>query len=50
MAKEVGILTEQGDLGLGFNPLNEPDAKAYAEATEKKEAAPETVVVNEENK
>ena len=31
----VGVITEQGDLGLGFDQLNEKDATAYAEATEK---------------
>lgn len=25
----VGIITEQGDLGLGFDPLNQKDKKAY---------------------
>lgn len=36
-APEVGVINEQGDLGLGFDLLNEKDSKAYAEATEKKE-------------
>ena len=31
-----GVITEQGDLGLGFDLLNEKDAAAYAEATEEK--------------
>jgi hypothetical protein len=30
---EIGIITEQGDLGLGFDPLSDNDAKAYDEAT-----------------
>lgn len=29
----VGVITEQGDLGLGFDELNENDQKAYSEAT-----------------
>lgn len=49
MAQEIGIITEQGDLGFGFDPLTKPDAKVYAEAT-KKETAPETVAVNEDKK
>lgn len=28
---EVGVITEQGDLGLGFNELNDKDAKAVKE-------------------
>lgn len=28
----IGVVTEQGDLGLGFNQLNESDATAYANA------------------
>lgn len=27
---KVGVVTEQGDLGLGFTELNEADATAYA--------------------
>ena len=38
---EVGIITEQGDLGLGYDPLNEKDQKAISESVrsskEKKE-------------
>lgn len=38
---EVGIITEQGDLGLGFDKLNEKDKQVYNESTkndtEKKE-------------
>lgn len=30
---EVGVITEQGDLGLGYDVLNEEDQKTYAEAT-----------------
>lgn len=42
MAK-VGVITEQGDLGLGFDPLNSKDQKVYSESVkaekEKKEEA-----------
>ena len=33
---EFGVITEQGDLGLGFNPLNESDNTVVAKAEEKK--------------
>ena len=26
---QIGVITEQGDLGLGFNELSEKDKKAY---------------------
>ena len=29
----IGVITEQGDLGLGFDPLNKNDAKVYNEST-----------------
>lgn len=29
---QIGIITEQNDLGLGFDPLNTKDQKAYSEA------------------
>ena len=31
----IGIITEQGDLGLGFDKLSEKDNKVYTEATNK---------------
>lgn len=33
----VGIITEQGDLGLGYNPLSEKDQKVLREAEEKED-------------
>ena len=33
----VGIITEQGDLGLGYNPLSEKDQKVLKETAEKEE-------------
>ena len=40
---KVGVITEQGDLVLGFDPLNSKDQKVYNESVkaadkEKKEA------------
>lgn len=29
----IGVITEQGDLGLGFDPLNKKDTKVYNEST-----------------
>ena len=29
---KIGVVTEQGDLGLGFTQLNESDSAAYANA------------------
>lgn len=29
--KNIGMITEQGDLGLGFEKLSEKDAKALSE-------------------
>lgn len=33
----VGVITEQGDLGLGYNPLSEKDQKVLKETAEKEE-------------
>ena len=32
-----GVITEQGDLGLGFDVLNDKDQKAYKEAVEEQQ-------------
>jgi len=34
---EIGIITEQGDLGLGFDKINDKDKKVLEEHEEKKE-------------
>lgn len=34
--KNIGMITEQGDLGLGFTKLSEKDAKTLQESSEKK--------------
>lgn len=33
----VGVITEQGDLGLGYNPLSEEDQKVLKETAGKEE-------------
>lgn len=45
MAAEIGIITEQGDLGLGFDMLNNKDQKAYNEATKNQD---NSQVINED--
>lgn len=32
MSNKVGIITEQGDLGFGFDPLQKKDQKIYNES------------------
>lgn len=43
----IGVITEQGDLGLGFNQLNNKDQKAYDEATNPNKESSNTQVINE---
>ena len=48
MSSEYGVVTEQGDLGLGFNVLNDKDQKVYQEAViRQKESKDKTTVINE---
>lgn len=35
--KNIGVITEQGDLGLGFNPLTEEEKKAINESSEEED-------------
>jgi len=35
--KEIGLLTEQGDLGFGFEPLNESDKVQYDKSEKEKD-------------
>lgn len=35
MESGYGVITEQGDLGLGFDLLNDRDQKVYSEAVNK---------------
>lgn len=44
----IGIITEQGDLGLGFDDLNDKDQKAYNEAVNKENG--NNTVINESRK
>ena len=32
---QLGVITEQGDLGLGFNPIKEEEAQVIREQQEK---------------
>ena len=37
MAQDIGIITEQGDLGFGFDLLNESDKAQYEKSQAEKE-------------
>ena len=47
MAKEIGVITEQGDLGFGFDKLNEKDEKVYSEAVKRQNEDNDKQVINE---
>ena len=34
---QIGVITEQGDLGLGFDVLNQQDQRVYKESTQKED-------------
>lgn len=38
MAQDIGIITEQGDLGFGFDLLNESDKTQYDKSQKDKES------------
>ena len=42
--QQIGVITEQGDLGLGFDALNEKDEKIYNEAVNRQNAEKQTVI------
>ncbi len=47
---EYGVITEQGDLGLGFDPLNQKDQKIVNEAVQREknmQNQAKTQVINE---
>ena len=46
---EIGIITEQGDLGLGFDPLNKKDAEAISESVRGNKNKKEDSVITEES-
>lgn len=35
MNKQIGVITEQNDLGLGFDPLSKKEQKVYNESVNK---------------
>jgi hypothetical protein len=37
MVPEIGVITEQNDMGLGFNPLNESEVASLNSNDEKSE-------------
>ena len=48
---QIGCITEQGDLGLGFDKLNDKDTKAYNEAMNNSSSNNQTVInENKDNK
>ena len=49
MAPEIGIITEQGDLGLGFDVLNNKDQQVYNEAMQRQQQSGQQVI-NEDRK
>ncbi len=50
--QEYGVITEQGDLGLGFEVLNPKDQKAYNEAVnrEQNKQQPKQVINEKKDK
>ena len=52
MARDIGIITEQGDLGFGFDKLNPNDNKVYTEAVkrENQDSTSRNQIINEEKK
>ena len=47
---EFGVITEQGDLGLGFDPLEKKDQQVYQEAVNKENSSKDNTVGISENK
>ena len=47
MAENYGVINEIGDLGLGFDPLNESDSEKLKKEQEEKEFEKETKDKNE---
>ena len=46
----IGCITEQGDLGLGFDELNDKDTKAYNEAMNNNSNNQTVINENKDNK
>lgn len=45
---QIGVITEQGDLGLGFDVLNQQDQRVYKESTQKEDKENNTKEKNEQ--
>lgn len=45
----VGIITEQGDLGLGYDPLNAKDQKTYNESVANQQTSTQSEKSKEKN-
>lgn len=45
----IGVITEQNDLGLGFDPLNAKDQIVYAEAVKNNEKKSQNEDDNKKN-
>jgi hypothetical protein len=48
----IGVITEQGDLGLGFDPLNNQDQQTYNEAVQREQDSKKdnSQIINEDKK
>ena len=46
---QIGVITEQGDLGLGWDPLNQKDQQVYNEAMQRQQQDNQQVI-NEDKK
>lgn len=48
----IGVITEQGDLGLGFDPLNNKDQQTYNEAVQREQKSKDnnSQIINEDKK
>jgi hypothetical protein len=48
----IGVITEQGDLGLGFDPLNNKDQQSYNEAVQREQESKDnnSQIINEDKK
>ena len=44
---KYGVITEQGDLGLGFDVLNDADQKVYSEAVNQRKEEETKKAINE---
>lgn len=48
---EIGMITEQGDLGFGYDVLNNKDKKVYEESVKRQQNNNDSSqVINEKNK